>query len=330
MGKISGLPDAERLAIIGYLAQEGVIREITAEVPIRRSAEFQDKYGVKPYIIRSDKKYSDQLRVYLTDPEDAPPLLRDALDKKYQRLNDSEFVRELVDDYGFVFFGRQNSRAILEYAKKLAPEAHKDFLSGYQANDDFVSSLRNAVNRKSLVMPDIVAVPDEAPTPTKGRKKKGTVLDSNASLSDEQLLSLGWSGEEYLYKVLMTGSAAAFAPFAIDADAVTDVVWFNQGCLTDENWTDGSVGKGCDILVKTAATEYLIEVKSSKRRSPIFGMTSFEMQTMMDKMDKYYLAKIDYLENLLHGQAPTLKVFQNPYDKFFRPHKMQKAIFFCE
>ena len=29
MGKISSLPDAERMAIIGYLAQEGVIREIT-------------------------------------------------------------------------------------------------------------------------------------------------------------------------------------------------------------------------------------------------------------------------------------------------------------
>jgi len=49
MGKISSLPDAERMAIIGYLAQEGVIREITAEVPLRRCNEFQSKYGVKPY-----------------------------------------------------------------------------------------------------------------------------------------------------------------------------------------------------------------------------------------------------------------------------------------
>lgn len=71
MGKISSLPDADRMAIIGYLAQEGVVREITAEVPLRRCDEFQSKYGVKPYVIRSDKKYSDQLRMILQSVNDS-------------------------------------------------------------------------------------------------------------------------------------------------------------------------------------------------------------------------------------------------------------------
>ena len=76
MGKISGLPDLERLEIIGYLAQEGVIDKITAEVPLRKCAEFENKYGVKPYPINSNKKFSEQLRIYLSDPESAPPLLK--------------------------------------------------------------------------------------------------------------------------------------------------------------------------------------------------------------------------------------------------------------
>ena len=120
MGKISGLPDAERIAIIGYLAQDGVIKEITAEVPLRRSDEFQEKYGIKPYIIRSDNKFSNQYRIYLTDPEGAPEKLKEALDTRYQRLNDNEFVRELVDEYGFVFFDKQNSKGILKCVKELS------------------------------------------------------------------------------------------------------------------------------------------------------------------------------------------------------------------
>jgi len=332
MGKISGLPDAERMAIIGYLAQEGVIREITAEVPLRRCDEFQKKYGIKPYIIKSDKKYSDQHRIYLSDPDDAPPLLKAALDTKYQRLNDSEFVRELVDNYGFVFFRKQDSRLIAEKIHEAAPTAYDAFLDGYNTNNDFIKALRNAVEKADIPVPEVIPVSDiesESSKKKRGRKKT-TISDSNSTLTDEQLLKLGWNGEEYLFKFLLTGAEAAFSPFSIDVRKVTDVVWYNQGFSTTEDWEDGSVGKGCDILVKTTENDALIEVKSSKRRSPIFGMTSFEMQTMQEKREQYYLAKIDYLEKLIVGQSPSLKVYRDPYLRFFRPEKMQKAIFFCE
>ena len=332
MGKISSLPDAERLAIIGYLAQEGVVKEITAEVPLRQSNEFQDKYGIKPYIINSDKKYGYQLRIYLSDPEDAPQILKDALDSKYQRLNDSKFVTELVDKYGFTFFSKQNSRVIYEYAKKLAPQEYDSFLNGYNTNNDFITELSKVVQNDNLPVPNIVSVsaPSTKDISKKHAGKKGKIIDSNSSLSDDQLLSLGWSGEEYLYKYLLTGKAEAFKPFSIDAKKVEDVIWFNQGHYSDENWVDGSIGQGGDILIKTSDIEYLVEVKSSKRRSPIFGMTSLEMQKMMEKRNQYYLAKIDYLENLVIGQAPTLRVFNDPYARFFNPASMQKAVFFCE
>lgn len=330
MGKISRLPDDERLAIIGYLAQEGVVKEITAEVPLRKSAEFQAKYGIRPYIIRSDKKYSDQLRIYLTDPDSAPPLLKAALDTRAPRLNDNEFVRELVDNYGFTFFSKQNSRVIWEKAKQMAPELYDAFLNGYNTNSDFIEALTNAVQAGELPIPVISAVPDLGET-HKGRKRKpSSIPDSNAQFSDEQLMYLGWAGEEYLFKFLETGTEAAFAPFAIDVRTVEDVVWYNKGYDESDAWVDGSIGKGCDILVKTTESDFHIEVKSSRRRSPIFGMTSFEMMKMMELRNNYYLAKIDYLENLVFGSSPSLRVFRDPYARFFTPTRMQKATFFCD
>ena len=331
MGIISSLPDEERLEIIGYLAQEGVVKEITAEVPLRQSDEFQKKYGIKPYIINSDKKYGYQFRIYLSDPEDAPQALKEALDSKYQRLNDSKFVAELVDNYGFTFFGKQNCNAIMDCAKKLSPKGYDSFLNGYNTNRDFISDLSKIIQNKNLPDPNIVSISEEQKQPSKKTgRKKSQIIDSNSTFSEEQLLSLGWSGEEYLYKFLSSGKKEAFMPFAIDADSVEDVIWFNQGHYFDENWIDGSIGQGGDILIKTSDVEYLIEVKSSKRRSPIFGMTSYEMQKMMEKRNQYYLAKIDYLENLIIGQAPTLRIFKDPYARFFNPASMQKAVFFCE
>ena len=329
MGKISNLPDDERLAIIGYLAQDGVVDVITAEVPIRRSDEFQKKYGIKPYIIKSDKKYSDQYRIYLTDPEGAPQVLKDALDTKYQRLNDSEFVRELVDNYGFRFFEKTSSQVILEHAKKLDSDDYDAFMGGFNSNSDFISALQTAVHEDNLPEPTISAVPEK----DKSKKKKGRskpIADSNGSFTREQLLYLGWAGEEYLYKYLTSGDEKAFVPFKIDAKKVKDVIWYNEGYDEDDDWTDQSVGKGCDILIKTEDAEYLVEVKSSKRKSPIFGMTAFEMQKMKENRQNYYLAKIDYLENLISGAAPNLRVFGDPYDRFFDPEKMMRALFYCE
>ena len=102
MGKISNLPDEIRRELIGYLAQPGIIANITAEVPVKKCADFETKYGVKPYPVNSEHKYGDQYRIYLSDPDDAPDALKAALDQKYGRLNDTVFIRELVDEYGYV------------------------------------------------------------------------------------------------------------------------------------------------------------------------------------------------------------------------------------
>ena len=328
MGKISGLPDNERLAIIGYLAQKGVVDTITAEVPKKKIAEFKERYGVEPYPIPSDKKYGNQYRVYLSDPDSAPPVLRAALDTKYSRLNDSKFVSELIDNYGFTFFSKQNSQKILERAKQQAPDSFNSFLSGYNTNSDFIKALTDTVQKGNLPIPTITSVSDEQER-MKGKKKKTLFFDSNTLFSDEQLMYLGWAGEEYLYRHLASGTEVAFAPFTIDVRNVKDIVWFNQGYTANKDWVDRSIGMGGDILIKTTDSEYLIEVKSSKRRSPIFAMTSCEMMNMQKLRNRYYLAKLDYMENLVSGQSPSLCVYKDPFERFFTPKRMQKATFFC-
>ncbi len=327
MGKISKLPDNERLAIIGYLAQEGVVDSITAEVPKKNLAKFKERYDVEPYLIKSDKKYGNQYRVYLTDPDSAPPVLKEALDTKYSRLNDSEFISELIDKYGFTFFSKQNSQKIVAKAKQQAPKAFDSFLSGYNTNNNFIKKLLDIVHAEDLPIPAITPVPDEQKT--KGRKKKKLPFNPDTQFSDEQLKYLGWAGEEYLYRYLASGKESAFLPFAIDKGNVRDIVWFNQGYAEHKDWEDGSIGMGCDILIKTAESDYFIEVKSSRRRSPIFTMTSCEMVNMCKQRSCYYLAKLNYMENILKGQSPSLCVYRDPYTIFFTPEKMQKATFFC-
>ena len=57
-------------------------------------------------------------------------------------------------------------------------------------------------------------------------------------------------------------------------------------------------------------------------------MTSFEMQTMQQKGNDYYLVKIDNMDALVAGKAPDIKIFSSPYDCLFMPSRMHSAMFY--
>ena len=196
MGKISNLPDDVRRELIGYLAQPGIIANITAEVPVKKCADFEEKYGVKPYPVNSEHKYGDQYRIYLSDPDDAPDALKAALDQKYGRLNDTVFIRELVDEYGFTFFQpRQDVRAIHSRAKAKGDTGYASFLKGFNASEDFLAALKSSVTDADVAAPDVKLITGGDEAKEKSKKKTGAHLgigDNNAGLSDEQLLHLGF------------------------------------------------------------------------------------------------------------------------------------------
>ena len=92
-----------------------------------------------------------------------------------------------------------------------------------------------------------------------------------------------WIGEQYFYNSLVNNTNDILSLFGIKDYVNCKITWFNFGYESDSNWTDKSVGKGCDILIQDGARNIYIEVKTSKRKSPVFAMTSFEMQMMQEK-----------------------------------------------
>ena len=332
MGKISNLPDDVRRELIGYLAQPGIIANITAEVPVKKCADFEAKYGVKHYPVNSEHKYGDQYRIYLSDPDDAPDALKAALDQKYGRLNDTVFIRELVDEYGFTFFQpRQDVRSIHSKAKAKGDTGYASFLKGFNASEDFLAALKSSVTDADAAAPDVTLITGGDEPKEKSKKKAGShhnLSENNAGLSDEQLLHLGWLGEQYFYNSLLANKGNILSLFGIEEPGACAFTWFNEGYDTDPDWTDQSVGKGCDILIQDGERDIFIEVKTSKKKAPIFTMTSFEMQTMQQKGSDYYLVKIDNMDSLVAGGAPDVRIFSSPYEYFFIPSRMYSAIFY--
>jgi hypothetical protein len=332
MGKISSLPDEIRQEIIGYLAQPGIIANITAEVPAKKCAEFEEKYGVTPYPVNSEHKYGDQYRIYLSDPDDCPNVLKAALDQKYGRLNDTVFIRELVDEYGFAFFQpKQDIRSIHSKAKAKGGIGYESFLKGFNASEDFLSALRTSISEADFIMPEVKLVTDAGEPKERAKRKpksRSLVSDANAGLSEEQLLHLGWLGEQYFYNSLSSNKENLLAMFGIEQPESCSITWFNKGFDTTDGWIDKSVGKGCDILIQAENRDIYIEVKTSKRKAPVFAMTSFEMQMMQQKKSNYYLVKIDNMDSLISGNSPDIRIFSSPYEYFFIPSRMYSAIFY--
>ena len=109
MSKIEWPSDSDKFEAIGYLAKPGVIDTIEATVPADKLKKFKDEYHNKysiefPYVTKAGSKFGYQFRIYLSDTEGCPDFLASQLDEKYKnRINDTSFIAELVNEYGFRF-----------------------------------------------------------------------------------------------------------------------------------------------------------------------------------------------------------------------------------
>lgn len=334
LGKIEWPSEEDKFEAIGYLAKPGVIDMIEATVPADKFKKFQNEYRNKysiefPYITKAGSKYGYQFRIYLNDTEGCPEFLATQLDEKYKnRINDTSFIAELVNEYGFVFTKKkQDEKIIRDYVLLKAKEYIKSFQKGFRVYSDFLYDLSCKINENDLPQPSIVQ--PKVTSKSKGRKcKNGGEMKS--SFTREELFKLGWLGETYIHKMLVAKDESLLNLLGITLVDDYKIEWFNEGVHLGEEWEDKSIGHGCDIIISLENKELYIEVKASKRKNGIFTMTSNEMQKMRDEAGKYFLVKIDYLERLLKGESPEVMVFDSPYDTFFKPEKMKEATFKIE
>lgn len=334
LSKIEWPSDEDKFEAIGYLAKPGVIDMIEATVPADKLKKFKDEYRNKysiefPYVTKAGSKFGYQFRIYLSDTEGCPDFLASQLDEKYKnRINDTSFIAELVNEYGFRFTKKpQKEEQIRNLVRTKGANQIRSFEKGFRVYSDFLHDLSGKINKGDLPQPSIIQ--PKAAAKEKGRKPKNRG-EMKSSFTREQLFKLGWLGETYIYKMLVIKDESLLQMLGINSSDSYKIEWFNEGVQIGEEWEDKSVGQGCDIVVSLDDKDLYIEVKASKRKNGLFTMTSKEMQKMRDEAGKYYLIKIDFLERILKGESPEVMVFDSPYDTFFKPEKMKEATFKVE
>ena len=334
LSKIEWPSEADKFEAIGYLAKPGVIDTIEATVPADKLKKFKEEYHNKysiefPYVTKAGSKFGYQFRIYLSDTEGCPDFLATQLDEKYKnRINDTSFIAELVNEYGFQFTKKlQNIEIIRNSVRRKGANQIKSFEKGFRVYSDFLYDLSEKMNEDNL--PQLRIVQPKATGKSRGRKLKSSG-EMKSSFTREQLFKLGWLGETYIYKMLFVKDASLLRMLGVSVSDNYTIEWFNEGVCIGKEWEDKSVGQGCDIILSVGSDKKYIEVKASKRKNALFTMTSNEMQKMKDAAGKYYLIKIDYLEKILKGESPEVMVFDAPYDTFFKPEKMKEATFKVE
>ncbi|MBO6259624.1 MAG: DUF3883 domain-containing protein [Lachnospiraceae bacterium] len=352
MAELNWPSDEDKYEAIGYLAAPGVIASIEATVPKGQKEQFRKEYEGKysdEYPYEADK-YGKQFRIYLNDTDGCPDFLREHLDGTYgNRINNTEFITELVKEYGFKFTKQpQDSKSIRQLVLRKIPKSLIDpFNKGYNGYNDFIQDIGDYMKKEEgLPLPNLLQYKEK--TISKRTEQRASSGEETVSAySSNQILKLGWVGEEYIAYLLRIKDATLLNAIGLSVDSQYEVEWFNQGFQNAtervvfrdlqkygsygeyvKDWDDQSVGKGCDIVVTpTDGDSILIEVKSSRRAYPYFSMTSVEMQEMELKSNRYVLIKLNNLERLLQDGSPDIIVIMNPYEKLFHPKHMKEATF---
>lgn len=342
----------DKLEAIGYLAVPGVINAIEATVPKGKTEQFRKEYEYKysdEYPYEADK-YGKQFRIYLNDTEGCPEFLREHIDGTYgNRINNTQFIDELVKEYGFKFTkeaqdGEQIRKLVFSKYKRPVFDA---FDKGYYGYRDFVQAIESCVKKeRDLASPNFLTY-EERSIVRKAGSKSESGDERQSGFTPNQMLKLGWAGEEYIYFLLYTKDETLLSALGIPADRNFDVLWFNQGVQDAEEdivfpdiknrgsyheivkkWNDKSVGKGCDIVVTSESGDSMyIEVKTSKRSYSYFNMTSVEMQEMEKRGKRYAVVKVNNIERLLRNASPDIIVVLDPFEKLFHPRQMKEATF---
>lgn len=216
MSKIQWPSEKEKYEAIGYLSKPGVVGCIEATVPADLLDKFEKEYDGKytsefPYITKAGSKFGYQFRIYLNDVEGCLEFLEKQLDEKYgNRINDTGFIRELVEDYGFIFSHKQNSTGMIWDQindSKSKNENREAFKKGLQVYNTFLREIDEMIKKGKIPVP----VFKEEPIRRKGTSIRRTVKNEMKTiLTPEQLSKLGWLGEEYIYKMLILKKQRTF------------------------------------------------------------------------------------------------------------------------
>lgn len=347
--------EEEKFEAIGFLAIPNVIKSIQVQVPENLLDKFKKEYegmysGEYPYVVKAGSKYGYQFRITLNDVDGCPESITELLDTTYgNRINNSGFIKELVQKYGFRFTNMpQDSQLIKDKVfKEIGRPLYNSFLKGLRSNSEFLKNLDSLFkNEERYKKPNILEYKEQSIGKTK-KKGNNNENDRESALRPKEILMLGWSGEAYIAQLLKEHDKDFLDTVGLSPDSNYIFDWFNDGFLDADDeetaemtgngfivhefikkWDDQSVGEGCDIRLTMESGEVIdIEVKTSRGTYPFFNMTSVEMQEMEKLGENYILVKLNNFGKLLKSGSPDLIVVKNPFDKLFHPKQIKEATF---
>lgn len=337
MSKIVWPSEKDKYEAIGFLARRGVVQNIEANVPTKFVERFKNRFRGKhtsnqPYDV-GGKKGGEQYRITLNHLNGCPEFLKKQVDGITKaRINATGFIRELVDDYGFIFScAEQNGDLISSIVKEKGEDKYEWFKSTYYPNACFLQELGEKINTVQQV-----TVVDESEEISNINQKKANhkskiiKIKSTNKFSDEELQQLGWLGEKLFYNLVLSKNEELLDKLGLTDKEHLQVDWFNNGFDVAREWSDKSVGKGYDMEIISGKAKCFVEIKSSKKKPGYFTMTGKELEIMQRQDERYYLVKIDYLQRVLSGENVEIAIFTSPYSTFFKPDKIKSATFKIE
>lgn len=329
--------EQDKYEAIGFLARKGVIQNIEANVPTKFLDRFKERFKGKytnnqPYDVGT-KKGGEQYRITLNHLEGCPEFLKKQVDGKTKvRINATGFIRELIEDYGFIFSCcEQNGELIKSIVQEKGADEFKWFKSTFYVNAHLIESL----NKKVEATPSVVISKKQASLGREKSKrvnriKKANLQKESKRFTDEELIHFGWVGEKLFYNLLVSKNADIFELLGLQITDDITINWFNYGFESQENWTDKSIGKGYDMEILSGRRKLLVEIKSSRKNPGYFSMSGKELEIMSKKDKNYYIVKIDYMERVLTDGNVEIMIYKTPYSKFFKAEKIKAVTFWIE
>ena len=127
---------------------------------------------------------------------------------------------------------------------------------------------------------------------------------NNLSKKNQQLI--GWTGEKFVYKLLLNGHEKLLEALGIKSkEEITKIEWSNlEYDSGDGDFRDLSLGH--DIKVSTKAKSLQLEVKTSFNNSGYYSITRNELKEMASYKENYFIVKVNYLHRLENGGTPEV------------------------
>jgi hypothetical protein len=293
------------LEVLGMTYKES-LKKITSldKLALDHEKELAYEAGAQKLFDPKIHKFFESLQIIETDN-----------DTKLLRLSKyvlSEFS-ELINNFIIVGSGEKQNKEIYQSQSNLEKLSKK--------LEDIIEVIKN---EDEIKLPDFIDN-NEAIIGNKLNSHQSSSNLKKAKFSDHELFLLGWSGEKYFHHLLNNKNYELLNRLNFDENEIIENIdWYNNGFEENENWIDKSIGKGCDIFIKTNTRTLFIEVKTSFSNVQYYTLTGNEIISMKQNLDNYYLVKINKLKNLIASQInPEITILDKPFKRVLEISKIK-------